>query len=66
MSVAPKVADAFRKGGGVTFGEFGAAGVEALDWINCGQRSCASSRVTLTDVEWLLSGLSDLQERRNP
>jgi 2-polyprenyl-3-methyl-5-hydroxy-6-metoxy-1,4-benzoquinol methylase len=37
MRVAPDVAEAFRKGGGVAFGEFGPACVEALDLINRGQ-----------------------------
>jgi 2-polyprenyl-3-methyl-5-hydroxy-6-metoxy-1,4-benzoquinol methylase len=37
MRVAPDVAEAFRKGGGVAFGEFGPACVTALDLINRGQ-----------------------------
>jgi SAM-dependent methyltransferase len=37
LGAAPKVADAFKNGGGVTLSELGTAGVEALDWINCGQ-----------------------------
>jgi len=37
MRVAPQVAQAFRKGGGVAFGDFGPACVEALDLINRGQ-----------------------------
>lgn len=37
LRVAPKVAEAFREGGGVAFGEFGPACVEALDLINRGQ-----------------------------
>ena len=37
MRVAPEVADAFRKGGGVAFAEFGPGCVEALDLINRGQ-----------------------------
>src|SRR5258705_9673016 len=37
MSVAPKVAQAFRQGGGVCLSELGAEGIEALDWLNCGQ-----------------------------
>jgi len=36
LSVAPKVADAFKNGGGVTFAEFGAEGVNALDVMNRG------------------------------
>ena len=37
MQVAPKVAEAFEKGGGVRFEEFGPACVQALDLINRGQ-----------------------------
>jgi 2-polyprenyl-3-methyl-5-hydroxy-6-metoxy-1,4-benzoquinol methylase len=37
MRVAPQVAEAFAKGGGVPFGEFGADCVQALDLINRGQ-----------------------------
>lgn len=37
LRVAPQVAEAFRKGGGVAFDEFGPACVEALDLINRGQ-----------------------------
>ena len=37
MRVAPRVADAFRKGGGVPFGDFGPDCVHALDLINRGQ-----------------------------
>jgi 2-polyprenyl-3-methyl-5-hydroxy-6-metoxy-1,4-benzoquinol methylase len=37
MRVAPQVAEAFSKGGGVQFGEFGADCVQALDLINRGQ-----------------------------
>ena len=37
LRVAPKVAEAFRNGGGVAFGDFGPACVEALDLINRGQ-----------------------------
>jgi SAM-dependent methyltransferase len=37
LNVAPKVAEAFVKGGGVRFDEFGPDGVVALDMINCGQ-----------------------------
>lgn len=36
LSVAPKVADAFRTGGGVRFEDFGAETVAALDMINRG------------------------------
>ncbi len=37
LRVAPEVAEAFRKGGGVAFGDFGPACVEALDLVNRGQ-----------------------------
>ena len=37
LTAAPKVADAFEKGGGVTLDELGADAVEAIDWLNCGQ-----------------------------
>ena len=37
MRVAPRVADAFREGGGVPFGDFGPDCVHALDLINRGQ-----------------------------
>src|SRR5262245_32084445 len=37
MRVAPQVAEAFRKGGGVAFSDFGPGCVEAIDLINRGQ-----------------------------
>jgi 2-polyprenyl-3-methyl-5-hydroxy-6-metoxy-1,4-benzoquinol methylase len=37
LRVAPQVAEAFRKGGGVAFADFGPGCVEALDLINRGQ-----------------------------
>ena len=37
LRVAPMIAEAFEKGGGVAFDEIGADGIEALDWLNCGQ-----------------------------
>ncbi|MBI2317741.1 MAG: class I SAM-dependent methyltransferase [Betaproteobacteria bacterium] len=37
LRVAPKVALAFEKGGGVPFEDYGADGIEALDLINRGQ-----------------------------
>jgi 2-polyprenyl-3-methyl-5-hydroxy-6-metoxy-1,4-benzoquinol methylase len=37
MRVAPRVAQAFREGGGVPFEDYGADGVAALDMINRGQ-----------------------------
>ena len=37
LGAAPRVADAFKTGGGVTLDDLGADGVDALDWLNCGQ-----------------------------
>ncbi|MBM3345436.1 MAG: methyltransferase domain-containing protein [Betaproteobacteria bacterium] len=37
MRVAPRVAEAFRTGGGVPFEEYGRDGIEALDLLNRGQ-----------------------------
>ena len=37
MRVAPRVAEAFAKGGGVPFDAFGIEGIEALDLLNRGQ-----------------------------
>lgn len=37
LSIAPKVAEAFEKGGGVRFDEFGPECVQALDLMNAGQ-----------------------------
>ena len=37
MAAAPKVAEAFKSGGGVTLADLGPAGIDALDWLNCGQ-----------------------------
>lgn len=37
LGAAPRVAEAFKSGGGVTLDDLGADGVEALDWLNCGQ-----------------------------
>ncbi len=37
LGVAPKVAQAFKDGGGVSLSELGSDGIEALDWLNCGQ-----------------------------
>src|SRR5215470_6046426 len=37
MRVAPRVAEAFAKGGGVPFDAFGDEGIEALDLLNRGQ-----------------------------
>ncbi len=37
LRVAPRVAQAFREGGGVPFEDYGADGVEALDLLNRGQ-----------------------------
>lgn len=56
MKVAPKVADAFAKGGGVRFEEFGHDCVEALDLINRGQYE---ARFT----DYWLSALPQVVER---
>jgi 2-polyprenyl-3-methyl-5-hydroxy-6-metoxy-1,4-benzoquinol methylase len=37
LSAAPKVASAFKMGGGVRLEDLGPDAVEALDWLNCGQ-----------------------------
>lgn len=37
LRVAPKVVEAFQKGGGVPFEDYGADGIEALDLVNRGQ-----------------------------
>lgn len=37
LRVAPQVAEAFEKGGGVPFADYGADGIEALDLVNRGQ-----------------------------
>jgi 2-polyprenyl-3-methyl-5-hydroxy-6-metoxy-1,4-benzoquinol methylase len=37
LRVAPRVAQAFREGGGVPFGDYGEEGVVALDMVNRGQ-----------------------------
>ena len=37
MAAAPKVAEAFRSGGGVTLADLGPDGIDAMDWLNCGQ-----------------------------
>jgi len=53
LGVAPKVATAFREGGGVPLAELGADGVAALDWLNCGayeQRFTSQWLETLPDV----------------
>jgi 2-polyprenyl-3-methyl-5-hydroxy-6-metoxy-1,4-benzoquinol methylase len=53
LGVAPKVATAFREGGGVTLETLGPDGVEALDWLNCGtyeQRFTSQWLEALPDV----------------
>lgn len=37
LGAAPKVAEAFKTGGGVTLDDLGPDGIDALDWLNCGQ-----------------------------
>lgn len=56
LRVAPDVAEAFRKGGGVPFGDFGADCVEALDLINRGQYE---SRF----ADYWLKALPDVSQR---
>jgi ubiquinone/menaquinone biosynthesis C-methylase UbiE len=56
MKVAPRVAEAFEKGGGVRFEEFGHDCVEALDLINRGQYE---ARFT----DYWLSAVPDAAER---
>ncbi len=43
IGAAPKVAESFRTGGGVSFEEFGPECVTALDMINSGQYEIASA-----------------------
>jgi SAM-dependent methyltransferase len=53
LGVAPKVAAAFRDGGGVDLDALGHDGVEALDWLNCGayeQRLTGNWLKTMPDV----------------
>ncbi len=56
MGVAPKVADAFRTGGGVAFSEFGDECIHALDMLNQG-----SYELRFTDY-WL-PAMPDVVER---
>jgi 2-polyprenyl-3-methyl-5-hydroxy-6-metoxy-1,4-benzoquinol methylase len=56
MKVAPRVAEAFEKGGGVRFEEFGHDCVEALDLINRGQYEARFA-------DYWLSALPDVVER---
>ena len=57
LSVAPKVAQAFRQGGGVTLSELGPDGVEALDWLNCGQYEKRFASVWLNALPELVERL---------
>ncbi len=53
LGVAPKVATAFERGGGVSLDELGQDGIEALDWLNCGayaQRFAGQWLSVLPDV----------------
>jgi len=50
LSVAPKVAQAFKDGGGVSLGELGSAGIDALDWLNCGQYQQRFATAWLTSL----------------
>jgi 2-polyprenyl-3-methyl-5-hydroxy-6-metoxy-1,4-benzoquinol methylase len=57
LGVAPKVADAFRAGGGVRFEEFWSECVTALDMINsgqCEQRFSSYWLAKVPDVVWRL------------
>jgi SAM-dependent methyltransferase len=57
LAVAPKVADAFRAGGGVRFEEFWSECVTALDMINsgqCEQRFSSYWLAKVPDVVWRL------------
>jgi 2-polyprenyl-3-methyl-5-hydroxy-6-metoxy-1,4-benzoquinol methylase len=56
LTVAAKVAEAFKKGGGVGLKDLGPEGVDALDWLNCG---AYEQRFT---SQWL-NALPDVVER---
>jgi ubiquinone/menaquinone biosynthesis C-methylase UbiE len=56
MKVAPRVAEAFEKGGGVRFEEFGHDCVEALDLINRGQYEARFA-------DYWLSAMPDVVEK---
>ena len=56
LQVAPKVAEAFRTGGGVPFGHYGPEGIAALDMINRGQYEHRLSS------EWL-PAITDMADR---
>lgn len=57
MKVAPKVVDAFSKGGGVRFEEFGHDCVEALDLINRGQYEARFTDYWLSAIPQVVEGL---------
>ena len=57
MKVAPKVVDAFAKGGGVRFEEFGHDCVEALDLINRGQYEARFTDYWLSAIPQVVQAL---------
>ena len=57
LAAAPKVAEAFKTGGGVTLDDLGADGVDALDWLNCGQYEHRFTSHWLTAVPGLAERL---------
>jgi hypothetical protein len=59
LGVAPKVADAFRSGGGVPFEEFGSECVTALDMINSGQYEQRFSSYWLAKLPDVVQRLQD-------
>src|SRR5689334_13645248 len=50
IGAAPKVAQAFKQGGGVPLSELGGDGIEALDWLNCGQYEARFTGLWLTTL----------------
>lgn len=59
LAVAPKVADAFRTGGGVRFEDFGSECVTALDMINSGQYEQRFSSYWLAKLPNVVQKLQD-------
>jgi hypothetical protein len=59
LGVAPKVADAFRSGGGVPFEELGSECVTALDMINSGQYEQRFSSYWLAKLPDVVQRLQD-------
>jgi 2-polyprenyl-3-methyl-5-hydroxy-6-metoxy-1,4-benzoquinol methylase len=50
IGAAPKVAEAFKQGGGVPLSELGGDGIEALDWLNSGQYEARFTGLWLTTL----------------